>query len=423
MTSLINLMQNISNLIEHSCKYDDKFKESLVYSPECYNLNKESLFLDIGSGFGKPVFHAAFQVGCESKGIEVVPARVEFCLDFYYEYVSKGNFFKSFDDAYRPKEEKKREYDMNDYIDFQTTFSLNDLNGIYYEDALKDKNSNLYVELRINQDLIYEDSFTNLFYNKYDINKSILFLDNDQFTYGNYFVTNSISLEITALDDHLHSSICRTFNFMLNNDEIERDILISILKNDNIISLSVIVKRVENLKVLNLISYVNTMFGGSYMMSKNKHISKNSDDKKRNDIYKELLKYLEIKEKHLNYGSIDKDELLLKETLTKLTFNISEEWFRNIMFVQEDATKVKSYFNSNQAHFTHIYSYNKLMSKECRRKIAKILNNTNYKILAWYSNPRQSLKAGLKDFSYMCKFPMQSTSTEKFHVYVYIKTK
>ena len=63
------------------------------------------------------------------------------------------------------------------------------------------------------------------------------------------------------------------------------------------------------------------------------------------------------------------------------------------------------------------------MNKECRSKIAKILNRTNYKILAWYSNPKQTKKAGLKDFYFVCKFPMQSTSTEKFHVYVYLKTK
>jgi hypothetical protein len=40
-----------------------------------------SSFLDIGSGFGKPVFHAALQTGCPSIGVEIVPARVTFCED------------------------------------------------------------------------------------------------------------------------------------------------------------------------------------------------------------------------------------------------------------------------------------------------------------------------------------------------------
>lgn len=40
-----------------------------------------STFLDIGAGFGKPVFHAAIQTSCESYGVEIVPARVYFCED------------------------------------------------------------------------------------------------------------------------------------------------------------------------------------------------------------------------------------------------------------------------------------------------------------------------------------------------------
>ena len=46
-----------------------------------YNLTHASTFLDIGSGFGKPVFHASMQAYCRSKGIEVVPARVIFSMD------------------------------------------------------------------------------------------------------------------------------------------------------------------------------------------------------------------------------------------------------------------------------------------------------------------------------------------------------
>ena len=44
-----------------------------------------STFLDIGSGFGKPVFHAAMQTGCKSFGIEIVPARVMISTSFLYD--------------------------------------------------------------------------------------------------------------------------------------------------------------------------------------------------------------------------------------------------------------------------------------------------------------------------------------------------
>lgn len=54
-----------------------------------YNLDKDigSTFLDIGSGFGKPVFHTAMQTGCQSIGVEIVPARVSFCEDQKYNFL------------------------------------------------------------------------------------------------------------------------------------------------------------------------------------------------------------------------------------------------------------------------------------------------------------------------------------------------
>jgi len=44
-------------------------------------IRNSSTFIDIGSGFGKPVFHAAMQTGCPSYGVEVVRARVAYSLD------------------------------------------------------------------------------------------------------------------------------------------------------------------------------------------------------------------------------------------------------------------------------------------------------------------------------------------------------
>ena len=50
-------------------------------------VSEKSTFLDIGSGFGKPNFHAAMQVyPKESIGVEVVPARVVFCVDQKYNF-------------------------------------------------------------------------------------------------------------------------------------------------------------------------------------------------------------------------------------------------------------------------------------------------------------------------------------------------
>ena len=81
MTQLFNFLMNIDTYLSQE---DDTLIEN-------YNLTKDSYFLDIGSGFGKPVFHCAYQVGCICQGIEVVPARVEFCIDFYFGFSDGRN--------------------------------------------------------------------------------------------------------------------------------------------------------------------------------------------------------------------------------------------------------------------------------------------------------------------------------------------
>lgn len=73
MSTLLTTFQSMSSLPELS-----KVKNAKYYD---MNANACSSFLDIGSGFGKPVFHAAIQTGCESYGIEIVPVRVSICED------------------------------------------------------------------------------------------------------------------------------------------------------------------------------------------------------------------------------------------------------------------------------------------------------------------------------------------------------
>ncbi len=57
MTFLLNLMQNMVSEVP-----PEKLS-TLIEPRETYNLTAKSRFLDIGSGFGKPVFHAAMQIG------------------------------------------------------------------------------------------------------------------------------------------------------------------------------------------------------------------------------------------------------------------------------------------------------------------------------------------------------------------------
>ena len=63
------------------------------------------------------------------------------------------------------------------------------------------------------------------------------------------------------------------------------------------------------------------------------------------------------------------------------------------------------------------------MSVNDRKGICQILNRTNFRIIAWYFDPKNTRKTGLKHFELLYKAPMLSTGNEKFTCYVYYKTK
>lgn len=62
------------------------------------------------------------------------------------------------------------------------------------------------------------------------------------------------------------------------------------------------------------------------------------------------------------------------------------------------------------------------MSVEDLKSISEILNKTNYRVLAWYYNPNDTERCGLRDFKCLGRMPMQSTGGERFTVYVYFRT-
>jgi len=122
----------------------------------------------------------------------------------------------------------------------------------------------------------------------------------------------------------------------------------------------------------------------------------------------------------IDYNNENLDQVV-KEALSKPTYNTDSLWWKNSNFQLQDASKLKVYLNEKGQHYTHIYSYNKLMTKETIKKMSKILNKTEFKILAWYFNPTQTIESGLTNIRFICRVPMQTTSTEKFSVYIYMK--
>ena len=486
MTQLFNFLMNIDTYLSQE-------DESLVDS---YNLTKDSYFLDIGSGFGKPVFHCAYQVGCICQGIEVVPARVEFCLDFYFsfsdgrnglstEIINKNNnknkkVYKKKKNAKKKnsnqngiKNNKNKNYEhlkLKKYIDFQDLFK-NYINFKYdwY---------NLYIlgnYFSINPDYpdliwsIQQPKIKYLNYNDYKINPEINFFlnntNNDNNIWRISYLTklkkdknykNILSLTNNEIDYYFEEPFPIIKTKILENEKIintDKKISDNIINNlyksstNNYIPLidfndDSYLSSSENIHLLDFLSFINDNTtidkheynnGNKLNIDNNKTIDINKNDSNKMIIEEEFNKKVdELNDENLRteIQNNNNNSDILKYLQNTLTFNHHDsEFYKKCSFLCNDATKYEDYhydppFDSKKdmKHpFTHIYSYNKLMGDTCKEKICEILNNSDWKVLAWYTNEKQTRESGLENFKFIASFPMTSTGNQKFSCYVYIK--
>ena len=492
MTQLFNFLMNIDTYLSQE-------DENLVDS---YNLTKDSYFLDIGSGFGKPVFHCAYQVGCICQGIEVVPARVEFCLDFYFGFSDGRNDLsaeiinknKNNKRVYKKKKNGKKKNDnqnqngfknnknkiyenlkLKKYIDFRELFrnSINfkyDWFNLYvlgYNFSINPDYTNLiwcknqpkikyqnYIDEKINPDINFFlkninnkepwtlPYITNLYYKK--INRNLLSLTSNEIDY--YFEEPFPSIKTKILENEKNINI---------NTKISENIINNLYKSstNNYIPLidfneDLYQSSSENVYLLDFLSFVNdiTSIDIKEYNRENQNIKSNNlnNDIEHNDnINKEnsndmiIEEEINKKEDEINdeSGKIDiqnspNNSDILKYIQNTLTFNPHDsEFYKKCSFLCNDATKFDDYHydppfdakKDTKHPFTHIYSYNKLMGETCKEKICEILNNSDWKVLAWYTNEKQTRESGLENFKYVASFPMTSTGNQKFSCYVFIK--
>ncbi|CAI2366798.1 unnamed protein product [Moneuplotes crassus] len=298
-------MQKFLQILQNIDKYfKPEHEEVMAFPKEQYKLTSNDTFIDIGSGFGKPVFHAAMQVGCYSKGIEIVPARVTFCLDFIYEY----------------EEERKKK-----------------------------------------------------------INIALQKLQNE------------------------------------GNEEVSRWVMPSKSPRKKIAEFKNVCNPIAN-------DYADINF------KEVKPPQDIDDESEEEECLKKLSKEKaggksltreELKEK------IAQDSKEVSSSDLVLAPNYSVLWCTKCVFEQVDAGKVdKIVLNKlgRREDITHVYSYNKVMGKDCLAGIGRSLNNTNFKILSWYVNEKTTYRI-VKNVKLLFKMPMRSTGQEQFSVYVYFKTK
>ena len=497
MTQLFNFLMNIDTYLSQE-------DETLI---ENYNLSKDSYFLDIGSGFGKPVFHCAYQVGCICQGIEVVPARVEFCIDFYFgfsdgrndlpEQIKENNNKK----IYKKKKKGKKKSEsvciirensnkiiesikLKKYIDFNQLFKNNiifryDWFNLYHYGFNFSMNPNFeeliwclktpiiqyknyqnidkfkkeiyfYLKDFYGNDEYIVSYLTNIFYSIN--NRSVLQLTNNEIEY--LFEEPLPNIKIKILENEKNANI---------NSKISDNIINNLYKSstNNYIPLidmkdNFYQEALENEHLLNFLNFINDNTSIEYHdyipenNNKNNFLNSNSinnSSQNLNNIMKESTtdmiieeelikrndeKINDIDEKFLNNDNQEppKNSDILKYLQNKLTFNPHDsQFYKKCSFLCNDATKYDDYhynppFDSKKEikhPFTHIYSYNKLMGDTCKEKVCEILNNSDWKVLAWYTNERQTRESGLENFKFVASFPMTSTGNQKFSCYIYIK--
>jgi hypothetical protein len=497
MTQLFNFLMNIDTYLSQE-------DETLI---ENYNLSKDSYFLDIGSGFGKPVFHCAYQVGCICQGIEVVPARVEFCIDFYFgfsdgrndlpEQIKENNNKKIYKKKKKGKEKSEsvciirensnkiiESIKLKKYIDFNQLFKNNiifryDWFNLYHYGFNFSMNPNFeeliwclktpiiqyknyqnidkfkkeiyfYLKDFYGNDEYIVSYLTNIFYSIN--NRSVLQLTNNEIEY--LFEEPLPNIKIKILENEKNANI---------NSKISDNIINNLYKSstNNYIPLidmkdNFYQEALENEHLLNFLNFINDNTSIEYHdyipenNNKNNFLNSNSinnSSQNLNNIMKESTtdmiieeelikrndeKINDIDEKFLNNDNQEppKNSDILKYLQNKLTFNPHDsQFYKKCSFLCNDATKYDDYhynppFDSKKEikhPFTHIYSYNKLMGDTCKEKVCEILNNSDWKVLAWYTNERQTRESGLENFKFVASFPMTSTGNQKFSCYIYIK--
>lgn len=311
------------------------------------------------------------QVGCECLGVEIVPARVEYCVDFKFEYF----------DRQKDKIKNAIRYVSDD----ETTVEDALLNSP--KELAKASNGVEEVESPIQSE-----------------EKSVgIQGSSETITSGNYQVTLK---RPKVTENQETSSYVKTEAKVLDEfQKMEGELAVV----NTAPQISVLTEKlVENVND-NLATPAQTV------VAKTKKVG----GKRKREFPKPK-----------GYSEVDLTTRSDPAWGSKLKFppqnHYQVDWCDKTQFEVIDAGKMDSYqitVDGKSEDVTHIYSYNKVMSKDCLRGISNCLNQTNWRVLGWYINERDTREVGLKNFKFLFKKPMQSTGKEKFSVYVYVSLK
>ena len=393
-------------------------------------MTKNSLFLDTESGYGKTTFHTAFQVNCQCLGIDPTPIRIEFSLDFFYEFLCNSNIFTDQDFLKEDKNNISNSLSHNLPIEKKIEkIKLFESPQGLIESILLENNS--YFETMINKNFIMDDFFAKNFESK----QQGISIDIYKNKFDEYFELRELEIEKSNHNYFEENLLLNDYFKMIKFIENYKIIDFFIFKNEFIdfIKESSTAKitcsdNLENIENKNL---KKKALNPKKIVNKKNQIKAKKLSQIENQISDEDIT-LQIKDSsnYLNKENSNKinctsmiNALDIKKALVTTRQTYDENWWSLLSFECKCVSNFKNFINEKNEHFTHIYSSNKNIGKEGAITMAKILNKTNFLVLAWCLTPFESEIAGLENCFYLCCFPMLFHSTEKFNIYIYIKTK
>jgi hypothetical protein len=80
------------------------------------------------------------------------------------------------------------------------------------------------------------------------------------------------------------------------------------------------------------------------------------------------------------------------------------------------------FYGIDGVHASHIYSYNWKFADMHKEQMAKVLNDTHFKILAWSLNENNTCALGVKNVVFIGKVNLVMTGSSESHkIYIYAK--
>lgn len=257
---------------------------------------------------------------------------------------------------------------------FYQTINLNNLSKTIYESAVINK-SPTFIEIVLNRNCFRSNSYIHYLSNKYDKHNSFLIPEVYHLRFPYYFYYDEINIEFSSPNNYLFHQLSNFFTVISFEGKYSDN------GRANILSLSSMIKLIDNEKMLNVLSYFHEMCYFRIRLG---------------DYTTKFSRY--HKAIHMNNSHYFKIAINNWNNCCKsLSQNKTMEDIKNELVTKEQMlTKMIIDDPHHYDHYTHFYINDHTMSDKDIINIGTWLIYSKAKLFAWHLNPEDTKKIGLK---------------------------